>query len=162
MPVEERIVERKLYPLGLARLGELADYVALERRGADVVVVDLGWPKREAVVVARRDRDVLRAGFPDDPRPFACVVLRRVESMHHALVGVAVEATVVQIPLALRVVGVDSPHDEHAVAVRGKLLASLEVPLCGLVLRRRRAKRDCRNRCGCNQDSTFHRFSFHC
>ena len=62
--------------------------------------------------------------------------------MYHTLVCIAVEAAVVQIPFALRIVGVDSPHNEHAVAVRGELLARLEVPLLWLVLRRKRAKRD--------------------
>ena len=47
----------------------------------------------------------------------------------------------VQVPLALRVVCVESPHDEHAVAVRGEPLARLEIPGLGPVLRRGRAKR---------------------
>ena len=58
----------------------------------------------------------------------------------------------VQIPLALRVVGVEPPHDEHAVAMRGEPLARLDIPLFGHVLLRRGRPRRCRQKSARQRD----------
>ena len=158
MPVHERIVEVELQALLVAGALELSEDVAPERRLRDVVaVIDLRRPEREAVMVARRDRHVLRARRAEELRPLRRVVLRRIEPVHHPLVRLAFErfpAVVVvsrlQIPLALRVVRVESPVDENAEPLVGELLPRLLVPRLGLT-KGKQPHRHGRHSCKCNR-----------
>ena len=73
MPVELRVVEEELDALPAALVGELLQRVALERRPVDDVVPRrLRREHREAIVVARRDRDVSHAGGLGERRPTRC------------------------------------------------------------------------------------------
>ena len=129
VPVHERVVEVELQPRLVARLRELAEDVALEWSVRDVVaVVDLCRPEGKAVVVARGDRHVLCARVLEDSHPLLRVELRRIEPVHHAAVGLGLDAILLLIPFALRVVGVEPPVDEDSEALRGKFVAGLEIP----------------------------------
>ena len=105
-------------------------------------------PEREAVVVAGGDRHVLRARVLEHAHPLLRVELRRTEPVLHAPVSLGVHADVLLVPLALRVVGVDAPVDEYPEALRGELLARLEVPLLGRVLCEERSCGE--DECGCD------------
>ena len=126
-PVQERIVEAEREALLGAGLRELLERVAAERRRVDDVVVRLrGVEHGEAVVVARRDRDVARAGPLERLRPGAGVEVRRVELGGLRLVVRERHVRLAQVPLALAPDGVDAPVDEDAEAPLRERLAGVD------------------------------------
>ncbi len=135
VPVHERIIEVELQSLATARLGEFTEDVALERSQSDVVsIVGLRRPKRKAVVMTRGDGHVLRTSVGEHAAPLVRIEFRRTKAVHHARVRILIETAALEIPLALRVVGVKSPMNEDAELKIGEFLSRLEIPFLGLIL----------------------------
>ena len=102
-------------PCRAALVGELLQRVARERRPVDDVVARrLRREHREAVVVARRDRDVADAGAPWRVDTHSCASnLIGIERRREPLVVVDGDAAVLHHPFALTELAVDAPVDEH-------------------------------------------------
>ena len=123
------MVEEELDPLLPARVGEhLQDVPPVGRAVDDVVVAHLGVVHREAVVVLRRDRDVLHARRLRHRHPGRGVVLHRVEGGREvALVLGDGDPLLVHHPLPVSRHRVDAPVDEEAEAGLLEPLARLQV-----------------------------------
>ena len=88
----------------------------------------------KGVFAAGGDRHVLCARVLEDSHPLLRVELRRIEPVHHASVGLGLDAVLLLIPFALGVVGVEPPVDEDPEALRGELVAGLEIPFFGRIV----------------------------
>ena len=114
VPVELRVIEEQLDALPRTLGGERLQRIAgVGRPVDDVVPGRLCREHREAVVMARRDRDVLRTGGLRDGDPFARVELHRVERRRQPFVRVDGHVRVLHHPLAFAELAVDAPVDEH-------------------------------------------------
>ena len=114
MPVQLRIVEEKLYALPPAFGRQLPHRVSLERSPIDDVVGrGLRREHREAVVVARRDRDVPDTSGPGDRYPFMGVELDRIEFRRQPLVRRRRNRLVLHHPFAGAELGIDAPMNQH-------------------------------------------------
>ena len=62
VPVHDRVIEAQLDPRSVARVGQLLERVALERRGFDAPVGLVRAEHAEAIMVLGRDDDVFHPG----------------------------------------------------------------------------------------------------
>ena len=136
-PVEVRIVEVQPDAVSGAGVGQLTDHVAAEGRGLDDVEVRLaGGEHGEAVVVARGDADVLRAGVGHGLDPAIGVEGGGIEAAGQPRVLVAVDVAVVHHPFAVAGHRVEPPVNEDAEAIAAERLARLEILFRRRVVRR--------------------------
>ena len=136
-PVEVRIVEMEPDAVSGAGVGQLTDHIAAEGRGLDDVEVRLaGGEHREAVVVARGDADVLRAGVGHGLHPAVGIEGGGIEAAGQPRVLVAVDVAVVHHPFAIAGHRVEPPVNEDAEAIAAERLARLEILFRRRVVRR--------------------------
>ena len=112
-PVGEGVVEADLQPLGAERLDVFAHGILPIRRVRDLVVREVAVEHAEAIMVARREDGVLHARALREPRPFARIVVRRIEHLDKRFVFARLPRVVRIRPLAAPRDRVDAPVDEH-------------------------------------------------
>ena len=114
MPVDQRVVEADLDPLGPERLDELGHQVPSERGVGDLVVAVRRVPQAESLVVLGGQHGVLHARPPALPGPVGGVEEIGVEVLEVGVVHLGVDALAVLHPLVAAREGVQAEVDEHA------------------------------------------------
>ena len=118
MPIDDRIVETDLQPLGAAGLDVFLDEVAPERRVGDLVIRHLGIPHAETFVMLRGEDDILHPRLFCRLRPFARVEQIGIETGEILfVVGFVGDVFVAPHPFMTRGHRVQSEMDEHAETV---------------------------------------------
>ena len=133
VPVDDRVVEADLQPLGAERVDVFAHDVAPERRVRRLVVGVLRVEEAEALVVLRREDDVFHAGPLRGPRPFARVEALGVEVLEVVPVPLLGDLGRALEPLVPRRERVEAEVDEHPESVMLPPGEALELLLPRLV-----------------------------
>ena len=128
VPVELRIIEEELDALAMALLRQHLQRILLVRRALhDIPVGDFRIEHREAVVMARRDRDVFHPGSLGQRDPGLRVKFLGIEKQRQAIVFIHLQLAIVEDPFAIAEHAVHAPVNEHAEFHVLKFAAGLKV-----------------------------------
>ena len=143
------IIEVKRKVVVVTSLSKLLHNVFAIGRVHNVVVALLGIPHRETVVVSCGESDITRPSVFENFDPGFSVECVRIESIGRFGVFVAIKFGILQIPFSLTIKGIESPMDENAESIFGKLLAVLDILASGLVVLRFNGLHQGKERCNC-------------
>ena len=155
-PVDVGIIKVEPHALAVALVGEVAQNVATIRRVHDVVGALRRVPHRKAVVVPRREADILSPRLLERGNPLPGIETVGIESVGRFGVFLRVDVFVGHEPFALRKRAVNAPVQEDAQPFFGKGLA------CRQVLGRRNIGRRLSGKPrGCSQEEEKGEDAFH-
>ena len=113
VPVDQGIIQAHAQPLGAHRVHKLPHEIAAAGRVRALVVCQLGIEQAEAVVMLRRQHDILHPGAFSPPRPVSGVISLRGKFLHVTLVFLRRHPRAAHVPFAAPGDRVEPPVQEH-------------------------------------------------